>query len=341
MTNKVLRSVILFFILCIIAFNSYSQPELELLQSSEKGDSAKVLELLNAGANPNTAYNDGQTALMLACKGNYTSIVKALVEHGALINTRSVYDHSALLYTVGLGNLELTRFLVSKGADVTKDGAQLLIFAANRSHFEMLKYLVEEEKLNVNIQTDEGNYSLIAAVIGGNIEIVRYLIGKGANLNLKNDTKTADYKNLSLYGTPLIHAVTSGKFNITKLLIDTGANVNIKTNSGYSALMLSIMLNKFEFAKYLIDKGADVNDQDANGYSALMQAAIQVKFDLVKYLVEKGADLNRLNSKGKTILDVLQIQAEIQKQFNDKDVYKMTKVIMNYLEDKGAVFSRK
>ena len=339
--RKNYRHTIISLFLLLFAVNGFAQKELELLQASEKGDSAKVIELLTSGANPNTAYNDGQTALMLACRGNFTSIATALVEHGALINTRSEYNHSALLYSVGRGNLELTRYLVTKGADINTDGAQALIFAANRSHFDVLKYLVEDVKVSVNAQTDEGNYSLIAAVVGGNIDIAKYLIMQGANLNLKNDIKTPDYKNLSLYGTPLIHAVTSDKFNMVKYLLEAGANVNIKTNSGYSALMLSIMFNKFETAKYLVDHGADVNDQDANGYSVLMQAAIQVKFDLVKHLVEKGADVNLPNAKGKTILDVLEVQANIQKQFEDTDVYKMTKVIMNYLEDRGAKHSAK
>ena len=341
MINKVLGSFLFAFMISIVAFNAYSQPELELLQASDKGDSAKVLELLNAGANANTAYDDGETALMLACRGNHSFIVKALVEHAALINTRSEFNHSALLYVVGRGNLDLTRYLVSKGADTKKEAAQLLIFAANRSHVDVLRYLVEELKINVNTQNSEGNYSLIAAVIGGNIEVVKYLIRNGANLNLKDDTKTADYKNLSLYGTPLIHAVTSGKMHIAKFLADTGANLNIKTNSGYSALMLAIILNKFDIARYLIDKGADVNDQDANGYSVLMQAGIQVKFDLVKLLIEKGANVNLPNSKGKNILDVLEVQAGIQKQFNDNDVYKMTKLLMKYLQENGAVFSKK
>lgn len=339
--KKGFRSLLFVFIFWVIAFNSYCQKELELLQASEKGDSLKVVELLNEGANPNTAYTDGETALMLACRGNFSSIVKALVDRGALINTFSESNHSALLYVVARGNLDLTKYLVSKGADARKDGAELLIIASNRSHNAVLKFLIEDLKINVNSRTDEGNYSLIAAVVGGNITVVRYLIDKGADLNLKNDTKTADYRNLDLYGTPLIHAVIGSKFNIVKLLVDTGANINIKTNSGYSALMLAIILNKFDIARYLIDKGADVNDQDANGYSALMQAAIQVKFDLVKYLVEKGADINRPNSKGKTILDVLEVQANIQKQFDDKGVYKMTKMIMKYLEEKGAVFSGK
>jgi ankyrin repeat protein len=334
---------VVFFTIFLLFFSSclFAQKELELLQSAEKGDSASVVELLKSGANPNTAYEDGQTALMLACRGNFSNIARELVEYGALINTHSVYNHSALLYSVGRGNLELTRFLVSKGADLNIDGPQAMIFAANRSHFEVLRYLVEDQKLNVSAQTDDGNYSLIGAVIGGNLDIVKYLVKNGANLNLKNDTKTADYKNLSLYGTPLIHAVTSDKFSIVRYLIDTGANVNIKTNSGYSALMLAIMFNKFETARYLIDKGADMNDQDANGYTVLMHAAIQVKFDLVKHLVEKGADVNRANAKGKTILDVLEIQADIQNKFGDTDVYKMTKKIMSYLKDHGAKYSGK
>ena len=196
MIKKVFRSVFFVFIFWILALNSFCQKELELLQASEKGDSAKVVELLNEVASPNTAYSDGETALMLACKGNFSSIVKALAEHGALLNTSSENKHTALIYVVARGNLDLTKYLVSKGADASKDGAQLLILASNRSHFEVLKFLIEDAKITVNSQTDEGNYSLIAAVIGGNIAIVRYLIDKGADLNLKNDTKTF-YKNTS------------------------------------------------------------------------------------------------------------------------------------------------
>ena len=117
---------------------------------------------------------------------------------------------------------------------------------------------------------------LMAACDSGNIELCKYLIEKGADVNIK----TKGYN-----GTPLIAA--SWNIELCKYLIEEKrADVNIKSE-GYNAttpLIATCFSGNIEVCKYLIEKGANVNI-NTDWYLPLIAACNSKNIELCKYLI--------------------------------------------------------
>ncbi|WP_265045389.1 MULTISPECIES: ankyrin repeat domain-containing protein [unclassified Wolbachia] len=83
-----------------------------------------------------------------------------------------------------------------------------------------------EHNADINAENDEGATVLHYAIIGKNLEVVKYIIEKGANVNAKDkDGKT-----------PIHHAVLMGKVDIAMVLLKHNANVNARNNWGMKVL---------------------------------------------------------------------------------------------------------
>ena len=64
--------------------------------------------------------------------------------------------------------------------------------ASYEGHLKVIKYLIENGKVNVNSKDDDGWTALMRASWRGYSEILQYLIEIGADINIKNnDGKTA------------------------------------------------------------------------------------------------------------------------------------------------------
>ena len=115
--------------------------------------------------------------------------------------------------------------------------------AASDGTVEDVKYFIEEKGINVNTRNNDnsryrGRTALHFAAYEGKVEIVKYLISKGANVNAKDDTGA----------TPLHCAAAdtgheehdNGKLEVAKILISKGADVNAAESSdGITPLRLA------------------------------------------------------------------------------------------------------
>lgn len=114
--------------------------------------------------------------------------------------------------------------------------------------------------------------ALMYASQWGFIDIVKILIDKGADINIRG-----------LYGnTALTFATQSGFVEIVKILIDNGAELNIKDDGGYTALMYASMDGYIDIAIILIEKGADINIKDGFGNTALKFATENRHIEIVR-----------------------------------------------------------
>ncbi len=114
-----------------------------------------------------------------------------------------------------------------------------------------------------------------AAIISGNLEVVKQHIEAGTDINLKEPNSGS---------TPLITAATFGKTAIVKALIDANADLNIKNNEGSTALHTAAFFCRIEIVQMLLDAGADKTIK--NNYAATPRASVIVPFTEMKPVYE-------------------------------------------------------
>lgn len=123
------------------------------------------------------------------------------------------------------------------------------------------------------------------AVENGNLEMVKFLIDKGSNIEAR-----------SKYGdTPLIRAAYMGHLDIVNFLISKGADLDAQSALGVTPLITSAGLDRLNIVKVLVEAGADIEFVSNRGYSAIKNAKAQNKDRIVYYL--KLVLLKRENEK--------------------------------------------
>ncbi len=136
------------------------------------------------------------------------------------------------------------------------------------------------------------------AAVDGNIEQVKLLISKGADISTKDD-----------YGQTALHyAVVKGYNNITQYLLENGAEVDPIDNAGRTPLHYAsgaggaygVIGGDIGTAQFLLDKGANINTADKWGWIPLHYATRMRNKDMVELLVNRGADSNIPNKRGHT-----------------------------------------
>ena len=293
---------------------------LNLCEACEKGDLARVRELLASGKKDVNKSNRGLTYLTLAAFLGHVDIVKELIDHGAKINTIP----SPLAIACEKGNIQIVELLLEAGANPNlyqerklEQGSTPLYLACQSGNLEIVKLLLKYEA-DIDIGDLFGRPPLYMAVIKGKEEIVKYLIHHGANVNAyirqktgenllhlaasdyspkiletllfskKLDVNAKDYRGY----TPLHYARDK---EIAALLIANGAIVNAQNNNE-ETLLLGLFENisraKEDFVIFLIDQGMNFYSQDEKNH------LLDVAFDnglyrAAKKLIEKGADLQK------------------------------------------------
>jgi serine/threonine-protein phosphatase 6 regulatory ankyrin repeat subunit B len=210
-------------------------------------DPKKVRLLLDNGADVNIVARSGRTALIIASFTNPSAeVVRMLLAKGAkvaVMDQRMVTPMNAATF----GNDTATiRLLLDASADI--DTADTFI----------------------------GLNPLINAAGNRNLEAVKLLLAKGANVNAVSKTQ----------GLPRIQ---------------TG----IVEFGGWTPLLMSVPFGPPEITKTLINAGAKVNVQDYRGFTPLMLAAANdhANPETVRLLLAHSADTQPKNRAGETVSD--------------------------------------
>jgi ankyrin repeat protein len=255
----------------------------------------------------NSFYDwDKKTPLHLLAQNGYSKAIEAILIH---IGKNGLNEMRQIIYTptesyerctpfetaIKNSYLNVTKVFVEKGADVkaaANYGNTPLHWAAEKGHWDVVKYLVEEKGADVKAADILGRTPLHRAAENGHLDVVKYLVEKGA------DVKTA-YKDGR---TPLHLAAENRHWDVVKYLVEKGADVKVADNDGSTPLHWAAVNHHWDVVKYLVEKGADVKASDNDGSNPLHWAAANRHWDVVKYLVEKGADVKAADNDGNTLL---------------------------------------
>jgi ankyrin repeat protein len=138
------------------------------------------------------------------------------------------------------------------------------------------------------------NEQLTAAAKAGDLNSVRILLDRGADVNGKD----------GLGWTPLLAAALGGHLKVGRLLLERGADASGR--SGMQILAAAARSGDVEIVKQILVKGAKVNETlpgvDSPLMEALMGATDGGHLDVLKLLLDKGADVNWKGGGNRTAL---------------------------------------
>jgi len=151
---------------------------------------------------------------------------------------------------------------------------------------EVVKFLLAQKGNDVNKRTHDERTYIFWAAYRGNLEIMNFLIDKGARLDVRDD------KGYSA----LTFAAASGEPNtqVYDLCIKNGIDIKKDLDfEGANALLLASPFDKdFTLTNYFISKGLDIKSVDSRGNTAFNYAAKNGNIATLKALIEKGVKFN-------------------------------------------------
>jgi ankyrin len=234
-----------------------------LMFAAREGDLESARLLVAAGADVNAVAADGKDALGLAVfNGNY-DLASFLVDSKSNVNKADTQGFTPLFWAVDRRNMETApNFPWTVTADPLPLIKKLLDAGANPN---ALVNNTPRARMRAGSPRIVFATPLMRAAFSGDLELVKLLLDRGADLNIRSK----DYETMleAAAGLGFIQGYSKGKsaaerLEVVKLFVGLGADVNAADDYGITALMVAANLGDVAIIQYLVDKGADLGAYD-------------------------------------------------------------------------------
>ncbi|WP_341312188.1 ankyrin repeat domain-containing protein [Paraburkholderia sp. IMGN_8] len=183
----------------------------------------------------------------------------------------------SLIKSVKFDDVDGVNKLLAKGMDpnsVDNQGIPLLVLAAREKSDKVGAALIANPKTDIEILDKAGENAMMMAALNGDIDFVKLLIAKDAEVNKKG-------------WAPLHYAAANGHDDIVKLLLDHSAYVDAGSPNGTTPLMMAARGGHVSTVKLLLDNGADLTVKNQIGLTALDFAKTYKEPDVVEGLTAR------------------------------------------------------
>ncbi len=251
-------------------------------------------------------------------------IIEQHIQNGNDVTARNKYAFDPIVYAIleKTDNTTIVHLLQKKGNGVNKlthDGRTYIFWAAYRNNVEMMEYLVEKGA-KTNIIDDHGNTVLTFAASTGqtNPKLYDFLLNHGASISETNK----DGANAVLLVTPTLE-------NLEQLayFLDKGLTLESKDKLGNNVFNYVARTGNTAMLQLLLDKGVTPKVRNKEGANAMFFAARGTRgktnsLDVYKFLESAGAPAKVSTFDGENPLHIL--------AYREKDL-----AIFNYFIQKG------
>lgn len=191
--------------------------------------------------------------------------------------------------------VRLATVLIQAKANVNQqhiyaNGKSCLSIASTNGHAEIVKLLLAQPDIDVDLADDSRAPPLHWAVLMGKFDIVELLLDANADVN-RADDKGDVALTAGLVAAPMV-----------QLLLQRRANVNHRDNAGRSLLHVAAEGGADQVLSILLEANANVDPPDVDGLTPLVMAVFGGHLATVQQLIAARADVNRLALHGHSAL---------------------------------------
>uniref|UniRef100_A0A914HV40 ANK_REP_REGION domain-containing protein n=1 Tax=Globodera rostochiensis TaxID=31243 RepID=A0A914HV40_GLORO len=283
----------------------------DLLYASIIGKENDVRFLLSKGTRVDRTTDEGFSPLFLAAGEGHLDVCKLLIANGAYTNQKTDDGFTPWLIACGKGHLDIVKLFVENGQDIEAAGS--IGCTAILEKKTKLLHGAASEKYN----QENGCTGLVCASRAGKLDVVRFLLSKGARVDRTTE------KGFS----PLFLAANRGHLDVCRELVANGAKVNQAANVGATPWFEACMQGHLDIVKFFVENGQNIEVAGIIGYSTLlktkeknflyaasakykqkygctglMYASVNGRVDVVRFLLSIGASVDRTNKHGVTAL---------------------------------------
>jgi ankyrin repeat protein len=198
-------------VLCLFCMGSqlaHSQTPIQLAdfaKAAKFDDASEVKALLKKGVNPNIVDANGSPMLVLAIREKSSKVIAVLLSDKNIdVDLSDKNGETPLMMASIDGNLLLVKTLViGHKAQLDHIGWTPLHYACARGQLEVAQFLISNGAI-VDSMSLGNTTPLMMAVQSGNEQLVKLLLDKGADLQLRNSNGLTAIDIADIYDKPWI-----------------------------------------------------------------------------------------------------------------------------------------
>ncbi|KAI3161319.1 hypothetical protein DTO046C5_6555 [Penicillium roqueforti] len=278
--------------------SEYANKNMELVFRAVSDANYEMVQLLlNHGADPDLPNTSGRTPFIKAVFKGEKSTARLLLSKDIDVNAQDQTGGNPLIYSVRSGDEELVNALLMKGADpnlraITWDLETPLDRAVSKGYLKIVQALILKGADPNQPSGSLEDPPLCSAAGNDHEEVVRYLLERGADVNLSNKVNE----------TPLFFAIKARRIQISRLLLSEGAKLDSQNIVGNTALFYAVQCPSNSLAADLITRGSDPNQRNELEETPLFFAARAGSLSSVHLLLNGGAHADPRNKLRETPL---------------------------------------
>jgi len=253
-----------------------------LMYAARDGATDAALALVSLGADVNKRDSDGMTPLIEAVINVHFDLAAKLLDKGANPNLADSSGMTPLFAAVDMRTPAWERSRPDpKETDNLDcvDMMKVLLDHGANPNAALTGRLLQRYHAGGSAAMGEGTTPLMRAARYDNLDMVRLLVERGANVHMTQKD-----------GTTALMLASGVKYALTQ--------EGDPEKSGTVA-------DALEIARLMVQKGADINAQNAQGQTAMYGAAFVGREPVIRFLAESGADFSVKTRQGLSIYDAV------------------------------------
>ena len=185
-------------------------------------------------------------------------------------------------------------------------GARPLYYAAFCGFDGLVEHLTLKHPQYVSSRGGQRGSALHSASGEGHLQVVRYLLRYGVDVNLRD----------SGLETPLLLACWNGHFDVIQCLLKHGADVDLRDQFQQTPLILAASWGRVDAVRLLLGHNAEVNSQGRMGLTPLHHTVTGYSFradrpQIVRLLLKHGANVNARDHELRTPLHRISMREDL------------------------------